>query len=75
MGVADGRLRVRLGAPAAEGRANRELRRFLASVLDVPPSAVVLTQGAGSRRKVVHIEGLERDAVARVLGLPDQSDR
>ncbi|HMK93478.1 MAG TPA: DUF167 domain-containing protein, partial [Thermoleophilia bacterium] len=69
VGVAEGRLRVRLGAPAAEGRANRELRRFLASVLDVAPSAVELTQGESSRRKVVHIAGLERDAVARVLGL------
>ena len=73
VGVADGRLRVRLAAPAADGRANRELRRFLATALGVPPSAVALLQGETSRRKVVRVTGVEPGAAARALGLSERA--
>lgn len=48
-------LRVRLAAPALEGRANRELCRFLAEAFAVPRSAVQLLAGEGSRHKRVKI--------------------
>jgi len=73
VGVADGRLRVRLAAPAADGRANRELRRFLGARLGVAPSAVALTQGETARRKVVHVTGVDPGAAARALGLSPQA--
>jgi len=69
VGVADGRLRVRLAAPAADGRANRELRRFLGTALGVPPSAVVIVRGETSRRKVVRVAGTDLATAARALGL------
>jgi len=69
VGVTAGRLRVRLSAPAREGRANRELCRFLAELVDVPQSAVSVTAGLGARYKTVGIAGVSAEAVRRALGL------
>jgi uncharacterized protein (TIGR00251 family) len=68
-GVAEGRLRLRLAAPAHEGRANAELVRFLAGLLDVPKSAVTVVAGASSRRKLVRVGGLTVDEARRRLRL------
>ena len=50
-------IKVRLAAPAVEGKANKELLRFLAEAFGVPPSAVELLSGAGSRHKRVRVAG------------------
>ena len=68
-GVADGRLRVQVAAPAVDGRANRELLRFLAAELELAPSALALVCGAGARRKTVAIAGLDLASAAARLGL------
>jgi uncharacterized protein len=68
-GVADGRLRVRLAAPAHEGKANAELVRFLAASLQVPRSAVSLVAGAGARRKLVRVHGVTEEEARRNLRL------
>lgn len=68
-GVADGRLRVRLAAPPAEGRANAELVRFLAKALGVPRDAVSLGAGGRSRRKLIHLSGVTLEEARRTLGL------
>ncbi len=44
-------LRVRVAAPPLEGKANAELRDFLAKTLDLPKSKVVLEKGKASRFK------------------------
>jgi uncharacterized protein YggU (UPF0235/DUF167 family) len=67
--VADGRLRLKLAAPAHEGKANAELVRFLAGVLEVPKSAVTLAAGAGARRKLVRVEGITEEEARRRLRL------
>lgn len=48
-------LRIRLAAPANDGKANAELVRFLAAALGVPPRTVTLVRGHGSRDKVVEV--------------------
>ncbi|ABM28711.1 protein of unknown function DUF167 [Nitratidesulfovibrio vulgaris DP4] len=55
-GVADGRLRVRLSAPAVDNKANRGLERYMASLLGVRPARVSVASGQTSRRKRVVIE-------------------
>jgi uncharacterized protein (TIGR00251 family) len=50
------RLRIRLAAPPVDGKANAELKRFLADAFDVPLRDVVLVRGETSRQKVVRIE-------------------
>jgi uncharacterized protein (TIGR00251 family) len=54
-GVHGGSLRIRLAAPAVEGKANAALVAFLARSFAVPEHAVTLVRGARSRRKIVRI--------------------
>ena len=51
------RIKVRLAAPAHEGKANDALIEFLAGYYGVPRSKVRITSGLKSRRKRVLIEG------------------
>ena len=51
------RLRVRLNAPAVDGKANAELVRFLAEAFAVRRSAVTIVRGAHAREKTVTIAG------------------
>lgn len=55
LGVA---LKVKVHAPALEGRANDALLAFLAAWLGVPRRAVTLVRGDKSRHKLVRIDGL-----------------
>lgn len=48
-------VKIRLAAPAQDGRANRELCRFLADACGVAPSAVEIMSGEGARAKRVRI--------------------
>ena len=60
-------LKVKVHAPALEGRANEELCEFLAETLKVHHRAVTLVQGDKSRQKVVQIDGLSAaDVKARL---------
>lgn len=68
-GVADGHVRVRLAAPAHEGRANAELVRFLAAALSVAGGDVTLTRGARGRRKLVRVRGIDLRAAREKLGV------
>jgi uncharacterized protein len=62
-------LKVKVQAPALEGRANDELLGFLAERLGLPRRAVTLQRGSKSRRKLVHITGLDALAVRAQLGV------
>ncbi|MES2535128.1 MAG: DUF167 domain-containing protein [Pseudomonadota bacterium] len=57
LGPFDGALKIRLQAQPIDGKANEALIRFLASLLDVPKSALVLTHGQSGRRKVIDVRG------------------
>ena len=60
------RLKLKIKAPAVEGKANAELLRFLAKVFGVRPNAVTLLRGETARLKVVRIEGAEEADLQRV---------
>ena len=68
-GVADGRVRLRLAAPAIEGRANDELIRFLARALGVRRGDVRVASGVRSRRKLVKVSGVTLAEAKHRLGL------
>ncbi len=55
-GFHDGALRVRLAAPAIEGRANAALVQWLAQSLGLPKRAISLVSGDTARRKRLHLD-------------------
>ncbi len=69
MGERGAAIKIKLRAPAVEGKANAVLRSFLAEQLNLPERAVVLERGHKSRDKLVRIEGWgEKEARRRLLG-------
>ena len=65
-------LKIRLAAPAVEGKANAELRRFLADAFGVPLKNVVLVRGESGRRKTLRIASpaAQPDRDWEILGGP-----
>ena len=60
-------LLVRLSAPPVDGAANAALLEFLSTLFDVPRARLTIASGSRSRDKVVRLDGLTADAVARVV--------
>lgn len=67
-GMFDGCVKVRLAAPPVDGAANRRLIEFVAAKLGVSKSSVRLIAGASSRRKVLEVAGMSREAIELALG-------
>lgn len=61
----DGALQARVAAPAVGGAANNSLVRLLADDLGISKSSVRLVAGATGRHKLVVIDGVAPDEVAR----------
>jgi len=55
-------LKIRLAAPAVDGRANAALLAFIAQRLGLARSAVELKSGLTSRRKSLRVTGARPDA-------------
>lgn len=66
-GVHGEALKVRLGAPPVDGKANDALIAFLAGQLGVPKARVVLEAGQTSRSKRVRVVGVAAEAVVATL--------
>ncbi len=64
-------LKVKVHAPALEGRANDALLEFLAGKLGVHRRAVTLVRGDKSRHKVVRLDGLTLAEVKARLLAPE----
>lgn len=59
--------KVRVAAPAEDGRANDAVLRLLAETLDVPRRAVRIVSGHAARDKVVALADLDGPEVQRRL--------
>ena len=51
-------LKVRIKAPPVDGKANKELIRFLAKLLKTPKSSVEICSGSCSRLKRIRVKGV-----------------
>ena len=61
-----GALKIRLQAPAIEGRANEALIDFLADLLKTPKGAVRILSGERSRIKRLEIRGVTKQQIERL---------
>lgn len=66
VGVHGDRLKIRLNAPPVDGKANKELIRFLAKTFDIKKSEIKIIVGLKNRQKDVRISGQIRCALCAV---------
>ena len=73
--LSDGRsvLKARVRAVPEDGKANEALLRLLAKTLDLPIRTLSLSSGASGRTKVIRIEGVAEDVVARLDALTGEA--
>ena len=71
--LASGEWKVAVAAPPLEGRANEAVVELVSELLGVKRRQVTVARGAGSRTKLVEVEGVsEAEAEARLsAALPD----
>jgi uncharacterized protein (TIGR00251 family) len=55
VGVLDDALKLKLQAQPIEGKANEALIKYLAKALAVPRSAITITHGQASKKKLIEI--------------------
>jgi len=58
-GIHGERLKLRINAPPVDGKANEQLIRFMAKILDIPKGRISLVSGHGSRQKTLFLAGLQ----------------
>lgn len=63
----DGTVKIRLTAPPVDGKANIELTKFLAEVLNIPESDIDIVAGQTKREKLISILNLSTDQVDKRL--------
>ena len=66
-GDRDGVLLVRVTAPPVDGKANAALCRLIAKRAGVGVRSVSVVRGAGSRDKLVHVDGISAEDLRRAL--------
>ena len=71
-GWSNGRLKVKIHAPAVDGKANRELLRFLAGELGVRPGDLQIVRGEHAKLKTIRVETLDENALREKLGAPGE---
>jgi uncharacterized protein (TIGR00251 family) len=62
--MADGTLKLKVSAPAEDGRANRAVEALLAETLGVRVAAVKVVRGHSARSKTVDVDGLDEQTIA-----------
>lgn len=66
--MSDGTIKIRLTAPPVEGKANTALIKFLADILLVSSSSIMILSGESGRSKLIFVSGLKPDlANQRIL--------
>ena len=69
IGVLDDALKLKLQAQPIEGKANEALIKYLSGELGVPKSALTITHGLTSKRKLIEVvsSSLTPEQIAQIL--------
>lgn len=60
-------IRVKVAAPAMDGRANDQLIAFLAEFFEVKPRTIHIMRGERAREKVIHISGRSEEELKDLM--------
>jgi uncharacterized protein (TIGR00251 family) len=69
VGIIGDALKIKLQAQPIEGQANAALIKWLSQQLHLPRTAITLTHGTTSRRKLLELKGVDEDTVRRLAPL------
>lgn len=69
IGEYNGSLKIKIHAPPVDGKANEEIIRFLAKILEIPKARIEILKGETFKLKKVLIRGLEEAAVRSLIDL------
>ncbi len=58
--------KLRLQAPAVEGKANKACVQFLSKTLKIPKRRIVITRGEHARIKTIRVSDVDEEEVARI---------
>ena len=62
-------LKVKVAAPPLQGKANKELIKFLSQTLKISRGSITIERGLTSRNKIIAITGLDRTEIVKRLGV------
>ena len=65
--IINNEIKIKISSPPIDGKANKELTKFLAKVFAVSKSQVFLSKGLSSRHKLILIKGSRGMALERTL--------
>ena len=63
-------IKIKLCAPAVDGKANEAVPTFLAELLHLSQRDIVIERGEKSREKLIRIDGLSENEMHTRLGIP-----
>ena len=63
----DGSLKIKLKAKPIEGKANKELVKYLSDVLEIKVSEIEIDSGFNSRNKIVRIWNVEKPGILQKI--------
>jgi uncharacterized protein len=65
--IVNDEVRIKIHAPAHDGKANAEVVRFLAELIECQRSRITIKRGEKARNKIIEIIGLSPEEVRRKL--------
>jgi uncharacterized protein (TIGR00251 family) len=68
LGFEDDILKVKIAAPPLQGKANKELIKFLSQSLKISRGSIAIERGLTSRSKVITIVGIDRAEIMKRMG-------
>lgn len=63
----DGSVKIKINAPAVDGRANKALCKFLHEILNIPVSNIEIMRGELCREKTIRIHGLDAETGMNII--------
>jgi len=67
VGIHDNAIKIALTAPPVDGKANKELIKFIAKYFNLAKSDIQIVSGESSRSKTILITGLNKDKIIQEL--------
>ena len=61
--VTENTVRIRVAAPPVEGKANKEIIKFLSKLFKIPKSNIQIIGGEKSKNKIVLLQGIDLEDV------------